>query len=81
SFMFFQLKHFNPSASAATIPARSGFIISSKPAAQVCAGLLWGRLADCRHIGRKDILIIGLVVSSLVNIEYRFSEKFKAAIT
>lgn len=79
--MFFQLQYFDPSAPASVIATRSGFIISSKTAAHVCTGLLWGRIADHRYFGRKKVLVIGLIASSLATVGYGFSTSYKVAIT
>jgi len=78
--MFFQLKFFDPSASAATISTQIGFMMGCKTAAHVCTGLLWGRLADHESIGRKNILVVGLMATSVATLGYGFSETFKAAI-
>jgi MFS family permease len=80
SYIFFQLRYFNPSASAATISAQSGLIIGCKTAAHVCTGLLWGRLADHIRIGRKTVLVVGLLASSLATLGYGISGSFKAAL-
>lgn len=58
--MFYQLKFFDPSLSDAAISAQAGLLISAKTAAQVCSGMLWGRLADSEYGGRKLVLLIGL---------------------
>ncbi len=60
SYMFYQLKFFDPSLSDAAISAQAGFLISAKTAGQVCSGLFWGRLADSEYGGRKVVLFIGL---------------------
>lgn len=60
SYMFYQLKFFDPSLSDAAISAQAGLLISAKTAAQVCSGMLWGRLADSEFGGRKLVLLIGL---------------------
>lgn len=63
--MFYQLRHFNPSASEAMISTQAGIIVGSKTAAQVCTGMLWGRLADSEWGGRKIVLGTGLVSSGM----------------
>lgn len=63
--MFYQLKYFDPSASAAKISTQAGIIVGAKTAAQVCSGVPWGRLADSDWAGRKTVLLIGLLCSSL----------------
>ena len=61
--MFYQLKFFDPSASDAKISTQAGIIVGAKTAAQVCTGMLWGRLADSEWGGRKVVLMIGLLSS------------------
>ena len=66
SYMFYQLKFFDPTASDATISTQAGFIISAKTAAQVCTGVFWGRLADSDRIGRRTVLLVGLLSSGML---------------
>ena len=61
--MFYQLKFFDPSASDSIISSQAGILIGAKTAAQVCTGMLWGRLADSELGGRKMTLMIGLLSS------------------
>lgn len=63
--MFYQLRFFNPSASESHISTQAGIIVGSKTAAQVCTGMLWGRLADSEYGGRKTVLMIGLLCSGM----------------
>ncbi len=63
--MFYQLRFFNPSASESLISTQAGIIVGSKTAAQVCTGMLWGRLADSEYGGRKTVLMIGLLCSGM----------------
>jgi MFS family permease len=59
--MFYQLKFFDPNLSDAAISAQAGFLIGAKTAAQVCTGIIWGRVADSENGGRKAVLLIGLL--------------------
>jgi MFS family permease len=59
--MFYQLRFFNPSLSNAAISAQAGLLVGAKTAAQVCTGMLWGRLADSEMGGRKAVLLMGLM--------------------
>ena len=61
--MFYQLKFFDPIASDATISAQAGIILGAKTAAQVCTGMLWGRVADAEWGGRRVVLVVGLLSS------------------
>lgn len=63
SYMFYQLKSFDPSASDAIISTQAGILIGAKTAAHVCTGMLWGRLADSEWGGRRFVLFAGLLSS------------------
>ncbi|EXJ71035.1 uncharacterized protein A1O5_06028 [Cladophialophora psammophila CBS 110553] len=78
--MFFQLRHFDPSASPATISAQAGLILSSKTAAHVSTGLFWGRFADSEYGSRKLVLVVGLASSGVAMLGYGFSESIQAAV-
>lgn len=64
--MFYQLRFFDPSISDATISTQAGIIVGAKTAAQVCTGMLWGRLADSDWGGRKTVLMVGLLSSCMI---------------
>lgn len=66
TYMFYQLRFFSPDASDALISTQAGIIVGSKTAAQVCSGMLWGRLADSEWGGRKTVLLIGLISSGML---------------
>ena len=59
SYMFYQLRWFNPEVSNTTISAQAGLLVGAKTAASVCTGMLWGHFADSELGGRKLTLIIG----------------------
>ena len=61
SYMFYQLRSFDPSASEATISTQAGLLVGAKTAAQVLTGMFWGKLADSELGGRKMVLFIGLM--------------------
>ena len=67
--MFYQLGFFNPSISPELLSTQAGIIVGAKTAAQVCTGMLWGRVADSEFGGRKAVLMIGLLSSGLVNLK------------
>lgn len=81
SYIFFQLQSFDPSASAATVSKQAGQIFSARTAAHVCTGVLWGRLADSQHGGRKLVLVTGLMTSAVATLGYGLSKSFATAIT
>ena len=73
--MFYQLRFFNPEASEAMISTQAGIIVGAKTAAQVCTGMLWGRLADSEYGGRKTVLMIGLICSGMSQSKFDQSSK------
>ncbi|KAF2109623.1 major facilitator superfamily domain-containing protein [Lophiotrema nucula] len=80
SYLFFQLQHFDPSATAATISRQAGVIVGCKTAAHVCTGMVWGALADRSSIGRKNVLVTGLLATSVATLGYGFSKTFAQAL-
>ncbi|KAG0647318.1 Major facilitator superfamily multidrug transporter mfsB [Hyphodiscus hymeniophilus] len=80
TYMFYQLKFFNPSISNTPLSTQAGIVVSSKTAAQVCTGMLWGRLADSEWGVRKAVLMIGLLSAGIAHIGYGFSRNFVSAI-
>ncbi|KAI9820715.1 MAG: hypothetical protein M1827_005085 [Pycnora praestabilis] len=85
TYMFYQLKFFDPSASDARISTQAGIIVGAKTAAMVCTGIIWGRLADSEWGGRKMVLMIGLLSSGrfipgIACIGYGFSKTFISAV-
>lgn len=59
--MFYQLRFFDQSASDATVSTQAGILTGAKTAAQVCTGIIWGRVADKDWVGRKPVLMLGLL--------------------
>ena len=96
TYMFYQLKFFNPAISDQLLSTQAGIIVGAKTAAQVCTGMLWGRLADSEWGGRKIVLMIGILSSGklhrssnilsidraigLACIGYGFSKTFVSAV-
>lgn len=78
--MYYQLQYFDPSAPTSVIASQSGILVSARTALHVCTGLLWGRLADDHRVGRKKVLILGLVASSICTLGYGFSGSFGVAV-
>lgn len=65
SYLFYQLQWFNSSLSDAEIATQAGLLVGAKTAAQVCSGLVWGRIADSSSGGRKAVLLVGLTCSGI----------------
>lgn len=79
AYMFYQLKSFDPSLPDSTISAQAGILQGSFTAAQFLTAVFWGRLADASWMGRKRVLLIGLLGTCISCIGFGFSRSFVVA--
>ena len=63
SYLFYQLKWFDPDQPDAAIASQAGILHASFTAAQLFTALVWGRVADSAWFGRKTVILIGLLGS------------------
>jgi hypothetical protein len=80
SYLFYQLKWFDPSLPDSTIASQAGVLHASFMAAQFVTAMLWGRVADSKRLGRKKVLLIGLIGTGLSCLGFGFSTKFWQAL-
>lgn len=80
AYMYYQLKSFDHSLSDATIASQVGIMQGSFTAAQFLTAFLWGKAADSPKVGRKRVLMIGLLGTSLSVCGYGFARNFATAI-
>lgn len=80
AYMFYQLKWFDPSLPDSVIATQAGVLHASFTAAQLFTALIWGRLADSSMVGRKPVLLIGLVGTSLSCLGFGFATSFWQAL-
>jgi Major Facilitator Superfamily len=80
SYLFYQLKSFNPSLSDSAISSQAGIFQGSFTAAQFLTSVWWGRLADSPRMGRKRVLLIGLCGTLISCLGFGFSKSFTSAI-
>lgn len=80
AYLFYQLKSFDPSLPDSTISAQAGIMQGSFTAAQFLTAVWWGRLADTEWMGRKRVLLIGLLGTCISCLGFGFSRSFAAAI-
>lgn len=80
SYLFYQLKSFNPSLPDSTISSQAGIFQGSFTAAQFFTSVWWGRLADSPRVGRKRVLLIGLCGTMISCLGFGFSKSFTSAI-
>lgn len=74
------LRSFDPSLSDSTVASQAGFISGGFTAAQCLTAVLWGRVADRASVGRKPVLIIGLLGTLVSAIGFGFSRSFASAL-
>ncbi|PNP49604.1 hypothetical protein THARTR1_09615 [Trichoderma harzianum] len=80
AYMFYQLKWFNPSLPDSTISSQAGVLHASFTAAQFLTAMMWGRIADSKRVGRKTVLLIGLLGTSVSCLGFGFSTTFWQAL-
>ncbi|KAI9741369.1 MAG: hypothetical protein M1834_003086 [Cirrosporium novae-zelandiae] len=80
AFMFYQLKSFDPGLSDSMVSSQAGLLQGAFTAAQFATAIPWGRVADASWGGRKRVLLIGLVGTSISCIGLGFSTTFAQAI-
>ncbi|KAL7942125.1 major facilitator superfamily domain-containing protein [Trichoderma barbatum] len=80
AYMFYQLKWFNPSLPDSTISSQAGVLHASFTAAQFLTAMMWGRIADSKRMGRKTVLLIGLLGTSVSCLGFGFSTTFWQAL-
>lgn len=79
SYMFYQLKSFNPDALDSTISYQTGMLAAGFTGAQFCTAILWGRMADSEKMGRKKVILIGLLGTAIGALGFGFSSSFAVA--
>ena len=80
SYMYYQLKSFDTSLPDSTISAQAGMMQAAFTATQFITAILWGRAADSEKIGRKMVLMIGLMGTMVSALGFGFSRSFYTAM-
>lgn len=84
SYMFYQLKSFKlpdgSSPSDSTVASQAGLLAAAFTGAQFLTAIMWGRLADWDGLGRKRVILIGLLGTAVGSLGFGFSESFAVAI-
>ena len=80
AYMFYQLRSFDTSLPDSTIAAQGGMMQASFPAAQFITAVLWGQAADTPWMGRKRVLLIGLLGTCFSCVGFGFSKSFTQAM-
>ena len=79
AYMFYQLRSFDPSLPDSTISVQAGILQGCFSGAQFLTAMLWGRAADSDWGGRKKVLLIGLLGTSMSMLGFGFSRTFLQA--
>lgn len=79
SYLFYQLRWFNPDMDVSEIPKQVGYITAVFATAQCLTSMWWGRAADNPRLGRKRVLMIGLGGSAMSALGMGFSTSLYAA--
>jgi hypothetical protein len=80
SYMFYQLKNFDPTLPDSTIAAQAGMMQAAFTVTQFITAIAWGRAADNERIGRKTVLMIGLMGTMVSALGFGFSKSFVTAM-
>ena len=79
AYMFHQLKSFSPDAPDSKISLQAGVLQGVFTSAQIVTAILWGRIADARWAGRKNVLLIGLFGTGVSCVGLAYSRTFSQA--
>ncbi|KAK5108424.1 hypothetical protein LTR62_008311 [Meristemomyces frigidus] len=84
AYIFYQLKTFHvpgtPPPSDATVATQAGILAAAFTGAQMCTAVMWGRLADSEAMGRKRVLLIGILGTAIGSLGFGFSSSFGQAV-
>lgn len=80
AYMYHQLRSFDTTLPDATISYQAGLLQATFTFAQFCTAFLWGRVADHERWGRKRVILIGLLGTSVGALGFGFSQSFRTAM-
>ncbi|KAJ3549976.1 hypothetical protein NM208_g216 [Fusarium decemcellulare] len=80
SYLFYQLRWFDRSLDASEIAKQAGHLTAVFAASQCLTSFWWGRAADSSTLGRKGVLLIGLLGSAASALGMGFSTSFQSAM-
>ncbi|KAH7311539.1 major facilitator superfamily domain-containing protein [Stachybotrys elegans] len=80
SYLFHQLEWFDPTLDAPEIARQAGYLTAAFAAAQCLTSMWWGHAADHPRVGRKRVLIFGLVGSALSTLGMGFATSWYMAV-
>lgn len=80
SYMFYQLRWFDPSLPDSVISSQAGILHASFTATQFLTAMIWGRVADSSRFGRKTVVLIGLTGTMASSLGFGMSTSFWQAL-
>lgn len=80
TYMFYQLRSFDPSLGDGTIASQVGLLQGGFTGMQFLTAIMWGRIADSERVGRKMVLLIGLLGTAISALGFGFSKSFGVAM-
>lgn len=84
SYMFYQLKSFKlpdgSSPSDETVARQAGILAAAFTGAQFMTAIMWGRLSDWQGMGRKRVILVGLLGTAIGALGFGFSQSFPVAV-
>ena len=80
AYMFYQLKSFDQNLSDSDVSTQAGILQGAFTAAQFATAIPWGRVADAEWGGRKFVLLVGLLGTSVSCLGVAFAKSFAQAV-
>lgn len=80
AYLFYQLQWFDKSLDASSIAKQAGHLTAAFAASQCVTSMWWGRAADSPVLGRKGVLVIGLLGSAVSALGMGFSTTYRSAM-
>lgn len=80
AYLFYQLQWFDKSLDASSIAKQAGHLTAAFAASQCVTSMWWGRAADSPVLGRKGVLVIGLLGSTISALGMGFSTTYRSAM-
>ncbi|KAL4806590.1 ASST-domain-containing protein [Aspergillus unguis] len=80
AYMFYQLKSFDENLSDSDVATQAGILQGAFTAAQFATAIPWGRVADAEWGGRRFVLLVGLIGTSVSCLGVAFATSFAQAV-
>lgn len=80
AYIFHMVRSFDPTAPDARISARTGTLQACFTGAQFLTAVAWGRAADADAVGRKRVLLCGLLGTTFSCLAFGLARSYPAAV-